>query len=100
MEGETEAALGSELTEHLGFEKNQTGKENHREPSQWRQFISSATDDVSEHLEIWRNRELDPMYPIVFFDAIVVKVHENGHVAKLIDLSGSNRGNCAHEAGI
>jgi len=46
------------------------------------QFISSVTDAVVESLEGWRNRELEAVYPIVFFDAIVVKVRDNGHVVK------------------
>jgi putative transposase len=45
------------------------------------QFITTVTDGVAEHLEIWRNRELEAVYPVVFFDAIVVKIRENGHVA-------------------
>jgi len=46
------------------------------------QFITSVTDAVVESLEGWRNRELEAVYPIVFFDAIVVKVRDNGHVVK------------------
>jgi putative transposase len=46
------------------------------------QFITSVTDAVVESLEGWRNRELEATYPIVFFDAIVVKVRDNGHVVK------------------
>ena len=46
------------------------------------QFITTVTDGVIEHLEAWRNRDLESVYPIVFFDAIVLKVRENGHVAK------------------
>jgi putative transposase len=46
------------------------------------QFITNVTDAVVESLEEWRNRELDAVYPIVFFDAIVVKVRDNGHVMK------------------
>ena len=45
------------------------------------QFITTVTDGVSEQVEAWRNRELEAVYPIVFFDAIVVKIRENGHVA-------------------
>jgi hypothetical protein len=45
------------------------------------QFITTATDGVAEQLEEWRNRELEAVYPVVFFDAIVVKIRENGHVA-------------------
>ena len=46
------------------------------------QFITTVTDGVVESLEEWRNRELESIYPIVFFDAIVVKVRETGHVVK------------------
>lgn len=46
------------------------------------QFITSVTEAVVETLETWRNRELEAVYPIVFFDAIVVKVRDNGHVVK------------------
>lgn len=46
------------------------------------QFITTVTDGVLEHLEAWRNRDLESVYPIVFFDAIVLKVRENGHVGK------------------
>jgi transposase-like protein len=46
------------------------------------QFITTVTDAVVEDLEAWRNRELEAVYPIVFFDAIVVKVRDNGHVVK------------------
>ena len=46
------------------------------------QFITSVTDAVVETLETWRNRELEAVYPIVFFDAIVVQVRDNGHVVK------------------
>ena len=45
------------------------------------QFITTVTDAVSDRVEAWRNRELESVYPIVFFDAIVVKIRENGHVA-------------------
>jgi putative transposase len=37
------------------------------------QFITTVTDAVVETLEAWRNRELEPVYPMVFFDAIMVK---------------------------
>lgn len=152
QKGLVEAALGSELTEHLGYEKHQTGDKatpNRRNGSSSKslrtdsgtididvprdrdasfepkivgkhqreipgfsdkilsmyargmtnreitehlkeiygtevspQFFTSVTDGVSEHLEAWRNRELEAVYPVVFFDAIVVKVRENGHISK------------------
>jgi len=46
------------------------------------ELISRVTDSVSQMLEEWRNRELDKVYPIVFLDAIVVKIRDNGHVVK------------------
>jgi putative transposase len=46
------------------------------------QFITTVTDGVVEHLEAWRSRELESVYPIVFFDAIVVKIRDHGHVVK------------------
>jgi len=62
------------------------------------QFITTVTDGVAEQLEGWRNRELEAVYPVVFFDAIVVKIRENGHVANrslhlaLADQSGGQKG--------
>jgi putative transposase len=46
------------------------------------ELISRVTDSVSQMLEEWRNRELEKVYPIVFLDAIVVKIRDNGHVVK------------------
>jgi putative transposase len=46
------------------------------------QFITNVTDGVVEHLEAWRNRDLDAVYPVIFFDAIVVKIREDGHISK------------------
>ena len=38
------------------------------------------TAAVLEKAKVWQNRVLDNLYPIVFFDAIVVKVQENRRV--------------------
>ena len=35
-------------------------------------FISSVTDEVMAEAAAWQNRPLDPMYPVVFFDALRV----------------------------
>lgn len=43
-------------------------------------LISTVTDAVSGEVKIWQNRPLDPLYPIVYMDAIRVKVRDNGHV--------------------
>lgn len=44
-------------------------------------LISNATDAVSEDLKLWQNRSLDSVYPIVYFDAIVVKIRHEGKVS-------------------
>ena len=44
-------------------------------------LISNVTDAVSEDGKEWQSRPLDPVYPIVFFDAIVAKVRDNGKVS-------------------
>ena len=43
-------------------------------------LISTVTDGIIEEVNEWRNRELDPLYPIVYLDAIVVKVRDEGHI--------------------
>ncbi len=44
-------------------------------------LISSVTDAVADEVKIWQNRPLDPLYPIVYMDAVRVKVRDNGHVS-------------------
>jgi hypothetical protein len=39
-------------------------------------LISSVTDAVLEEVAEWQNRRLDACYPIVFFDAIRVKIRD------------------------
>jgi len=43
-------------------------------------LISNVTDAVLEEVKSWQARPLDPVYPIVFLDAIHVKMRTNGHV--------------------
>lgn len=43
-------------------------------------LISKVTDAVIEQVTEWQNRQLDALYPIVYMDCIVVKVHQNGSV--------------------
>ena len=38
------------------------------------EFISRVTDDVLEDVRTWRSRPLQDFYPVVFFDALRVKV--------------------------
>ena len=43
-------------------------------------FISTVTEAVEEEVKAWQNRALDSVYPIVYLDAIRVKVRHNGQV--------------------
>jgi putative transposase len=45
-----------------------------------RQTISTITDKVIEAMVGWQNRPLDPVYPVIFIDAIHVKIRD-GKVA-------------------
>ena len=45
-----------------------------------RDTISKITDAVLEEVKAWQNRPLDPVYPIVYIDALVVKVRDGAHV--------------------
>ena len=45
-----------------------------------RQTISTITDKVVEGMTEWQNRPLDPVYPVIFIDAIHVKIRD-GKVA-------------------
>ena len=43
-------------------------------------LISKVTDAVIERVVEWQNRPLDPVYPIVYLDCIVVKIRKNKQV--------------------
>jgi putative transposase len=43
-------------------------------------LISAVTDAVLEEVAEWQNRPLDAVYPLVFFDAIRVKIRDEGFV--------------------
>lgn len=44
------------------------------------EFISSVTDAVMAEITAWQARPLEPMYPVVFFDALRVKIREDAVV--------------------
>jgi putative transposase len=48
-----------------------------------RDTISRVTDAVLEDVEAWRTRPLEAVYPIVYFDALRVKVREDRSVRNL-----------------
>ena len=43
-------------------------------------FISSVTDAVQAEVTEWQNRPLERMYPLVFFDALRVRIRDEGTV--------------------
>ena len=43
-------------------------------------LISTVTDEVMSEVEAWQTRPLDTIYPILYLDAIVLKVRDNGQV--------------------
>ena len=43
-------------------------------------LISKITDEVLDEVESWRKRALESVYPIVFFDCLVVKVKQDKHI--------------------
>jgi len=44
--------------------------------------ISAVTDAVIEQVQAWQCRPLDAVYPIVYLDGLVVKVHQDKRVVK------------------
>lgn len=59
-------------------------------------LISNVTDAVEEERKLWQNRALERVYPIVYFDALVVKVRQDGrvinkaiHLALAVNLAGN-----------
>jgi len=43
-------------------------------------LISRVTDAVMDEVREWQNRPLDPVYPIIIFDALRVKIRDEGVV--------------------
>jgi len=67
-------ARGMTVREIRGFLAEQYGTEVSAE------FISSVTDEVMAEVTAWQSRPLEPMYPVVFFDALRVKIREDAVV--------------------
>ncbi|KTA82055.1 transposase, partial [Aeromonas salmonicida subsp. smithia] len=40
-------------------------------------LVSKVTERVIEQVHEWQNRPLDPLYPIVYLDCIVLKIRAN-----------------------
>lgn len=43
-------------------------------------FISTVTDAVTTEIATWQTRPLEPVYPVIFFDALRVKMRDEGTV--------------------
>jgi putative transposase len=43
-------------------------------------LISSVTDAVIEEVRLWQNRPLDALYPILYLDALQVKIRDGAHI--------------------
>ncbi|GAB1235735.1 IS256 family transposase [Ferrigenium sp. UT5] len=67
-------ARGMTVREIQGFLTDQYGTEVSPE------FISTVTDAVMSEVNAWQSRPLEPMYPVVFFDALRVKIREDAVV--------------------
>jgi transposase-like protein len=67
-------ARGMTIREIQGFLAEQYGTEVSPE------FISSVTDAVMAEVTAWQSRPLEPLYPVVFFDALRVKIREDAVV--------------------
>jgi putative transposase len=47
-----------------------------------RDLISKVTDAVMEDARVWQTRPLDDVYPVVFLDAMVLKIRDGGSVQR------------------
>jgi putative transposase len=60
-----------------------------------RETISKITDEVLEEVLAWQRRPLEALYPVIYLDALVVKVRDGGqvrnkaaHIAVGVDIEG------------
>ena len=67
-------ARGMTMREIQGFLRETYGTDVSAE------FISSVTEAVLAEVTTWQARPLEPMYPVVFFDALRVKIKEDAVV--------------------
>jgi putative transposase len=45
-----------------------------------RETISKIVDEILEEVLAWQRRPLEPLYPVIYLDALVVKVRDGAHV--------------------
>jgi transposase-like protein len=89
-------ARGMTVREIQGFLKEQYGTEVSTD------LISDVTDAVMEDVKAWQARPLDPMYPLVFMDALRVRIRDEGTVKnKAVYLAlGVRRDGCKEVLGL
>jgi transposase-like protein len=46
------------------------------------ELVSRVTDEVKGLVDEWRSRPLEPVYPVIFLDALRVNIRDEGHVSK------------------
>lgn len=44
------------------------------------EIISKITDEILDEVLAWQNRPLEALYPVIYLDALVVKVKDGAHV--------------------
>jgi putative transposase len=44
------------------------------------ELVSTVIESVLDDVRVWQNRPLAAVYPIVYLDAVMVKVKDNGHI--------------------
>jgi transposase-like protein len=54
-----------------------------------KQTISTITEKVLEGMAAWQNRPLDPVYPVIFIDAVNVKIRRPVYVALAVTGEGT-----------
>lgn len=59
--------------------------------------ISKIVDEISEAVLTWQHRPLEPLYPVIYLDAMIVKVKDGGHTRNKaahitvgVDMAGIN----------
>jgi putative transposase len=99
-----ERGLAAELSGHLGYEKGDPagrGSPNSRNGHSAKTVATEVgdvdliTDAVLDEVKAWQARPLEEIYPIMYLDALVVKVRDGhtvknraAHIAVGVDLDG------------
>ena len=68
--GLTTRQISDQIEEIYGFECSES-------------LVSSITDKVLQDIDDWQNRPLDPIYPILFIDAVHFSVRDDNVIKKL-----------------